>query len=93
MTNPRIKAVRRTTQMISQHFKPVIQQGRAFAERYPEALAGAMVGYSTGMMVEKIPLVRPLLGPTPRVAGLVLGAFAGQCFKTAWAEVKAEQGA
>ena len=68
-----------------------LRGGREFARRHPELVAGALAGYSLGALAERVPGVRLLLGPLPRIAGLAAGAFLGHCFQQALREVQTEK--
>jgi ElaB/YqjD/DUF883 family membrane-anchored ribosome-binding protein len=78
--NRMIEAAKRTAEAVKEKAKPVAERYRQYVRDNPGMAEGATVGYAVGALTEKIPGVRLLFGPLPRLAGLIAGAQLGATY-------------
>ncbi len=81
-----IEAAKKSQKTLKEKVKPAAQKCHQYARNNPGLIGGAAAGYAAGALIEKIPGVKILLGPLPRIIGLVSGAAFGQAFEQAWRE-------
>jgi len=83
-----IMTVQEATDSMRRRLQPAAAGCQRFIRENPGLAGGAAAGYALGVAVERIPGVRPLLGPLPRIAATIAGAFFGQAFEGAWQDVR-----
>lgn len=87
-TDKVIMTVQEATESMRAKLRPAAAGCQRFIRDNPGVAGGVAAGYALGAGVERIPVVRALLGPLPRIAGAVAGAFFGQAFERAWQDVR-----
>jgi len=81
-----VEAAKKSQETLKEKVKPAAEKCHQYVRNNPGLIGGAAVGYAAGALIEKIPGVKILLGPLPRIIGLAAGAAFGQAFEQAWRE-------
>ena len=91
MSGKCLRITARTVSTVVGATKQTARAARQLVDRHPGVVAGFGVGYATGILVERIPGVRFVVGPLPRIVCALGGAGVGYVAELAYDEVCLEE--